>query len=240
METKELIKEIEIYLNINPVKDETPNKYSGADFNKLSARFKSYMSYNAGLISASCLNSTQSQDLQAINELITNCSDEALDSIMEEYGEGTQICQLIRRYRAHTYQREKINDTNTLYKGIETAITNDMRSVGNPFYESVCYYIDKKGFKSDAAFYNMIGMPRQLFAKMRNGSNNLSKKTVLWIIVGLQLDYPQANDLLRKAGYSFRGSDKRDVILCYIFRNGVYDLRTVNEVLYHFGQDVFC
>ena len=83
-------------------------------------------------------------------------------------------------------------------------------------------------------------MPRQQFARLRDANNTLSKKTVLWIIVGLKLNYPDANDLLQKAGYFFRKNDMRDVILTYIFRNTTYDLDMVNQVLDHFGLASLC
>lgn len=106
--------------------------------------------------------------------------------------------------------------------------------------EAICRHLDRLGYKSDADFYNSISMPRQQFSRLRDANSTLSKKTVLWIIVGLKLDYVQACDLLQKAGYNFRKNDMRDVVLTYIFRNTTYDLDTVNLILDHFGIAPLC
>lgn len=63
---------------------------------------------------------------------------------------------------------------------------------------------------------------------------------MLWIICGLGLDYVQAHQVLSAAGYTFKNSDKRDVVISYIIKNvSNYDLDMVNEMLYHFGLRTF-
>ena len=44
------------------------------------------------------------------------------------------------------------------------------------------------------------------------------------------------NDLLHRAGFALSHSNKRDVIMEYFFRQGIYDLYTVNQVLFHLDQ----
>ena len=158
---------------------------------------------------------------------------DSLDQLIDENGEESPLGQAIRRKRADTYSRISCNWENigaSLQQEIKKA-----RAEGNSFYQTICFHIDRLGYKSDADFYNSINMPRQQFSRLRDVSNTLSKKTVLWIIVALRLDYDQACDLLQKAGYRFRKGDMRDVILSYIFRNTTYDLYEVNQVLDHFG-----
>ena len=43
--------------------------------------------------------------------------------------------------------------------------------------------------------------------------------------------------LLSRAGYTFSHSSKRDIIIEYFFREGIYDLLDVNEVLYRLDQE---
>lgn len=174
-------------------------------------------------------------NLQLLQSVLAHCDDDAFDELLEEYGDDSAIGQAIRKKRAEDYAKVMC-DPAVVAKNIE----EDLASVKkvNPFYDSVIAHMERLGFPTDADFYNSIGMPRQLFAKIRDASNNLSKKTVLWIVVGLKLDYPQASDLVRKAGYTFRKGDMRDVVLSYILRNTKYDLFSVNEILDHFGLEV--
>lgn len=175
---------------------------------------------------------------EMLKSVLDHCDEETLDELIQTYGEESPIAQMIRRKNAAEYNRIAC-DVRLVEGEIKKAVEKS-RYEGNPFYESVCRYMDKKGFKNDADFYNSISMPRQQFARLRNAANTLSKKTVLWIIVGLRLDYKEAGDLLQKAGYHFRKNDMRDVILMYIFRNTTYDLDMVNQVLEHFQLPPLC
>ena len=56
------------------------------------------------------------------------------------------------------------------------------------------------------------------------------------LCLALKLSEEQAKDLQKRAGHSLSPSYPRDLILEYCFREGVYDLRTVNEVLYYLNQ----
>lgn len=103
-------------------------------------------------------------------------------------------------------------------------------------YDFICKKMERSGFTSDSDFYNSIGMSRQTFSRLRYKNNSFSKQNILLMAVGLGLDYKDAAELLRLAGYAFRPEDRRDVILTYIFMNMSYDLPLVNEILEHFGQ----
>ena len=168
-----------------------------------------------------------------LHNQLESMDEDSLDRLVEEQGEESPVAQIIRCKRADAYSRVSCD-----LEGIEGALQQEIKNAkieGNLFYQTICYHIDRLGYKSDADFYNSINMLRQQFSRRRYASHTLSKKTVLWIIVALRLDYEQACDLLQKAGYRFRKGDMRDVILMYIFRNTTYDLYEVNQVLEHFG-----
>lgn len=173
-----------------------------------------------------------------LDAVLEHCDEDTLDELVNIYGEESEIAQYIRRKRAFDYTKVSC-ELNTIEQSLEMHL-KDARHGENPFYETICKHLDRLGYKSDADFYNSISMPRQQFSRLRDAGSTLSKKTVLWIIVGLKLDYAQACDLLQKGGYHFRKNDMRDVILTYIFRNTTYDLDMVNLVLDHFGIAPLC
>lgn len=187
---------------------------------------------SAGMRFADDMN--QGEMLEAI---LDHCDNETFDELIQTFGEDSPIAKLIyRRNQAKRMPRMEYPD---LEQSIEQLL-HEARRQNNPFYADVCKYMDRLGFKTDADFYNSISMPRQQFARLRDAGHVLSKKTVLWIIVGLRLNYAEASDLLQKAGYNFRKNDARDVVLAYIFRNTAYDLDLVNRVLDHFDLPVLC
>ena len=222
MRIKSTIEELEYYLSLYPAQSKRKPICVALKDNPISnpARHISF------------LNEPERQ-YGSIWEQLEHMDEDSLDQLIDEHGEESPLGQAIRRKRADTYSRISCN-----WENIGTSLQQEIKKAqaeGNSFYQTICFHIDRLGYKSDADFYNSINMPRQQFSRLRDASNTLSKKTVLWIIVALRLDYDQACDLLQKAGYRFRKGDMRDVILSYIFRNTTYDLYEVNQVLDHFG-----
>ena len=95
--------------------------------------------------------------------------------------------------------------------------------------------MSSKGFDSDSAFYNHIGMSRQTFAKIRK-TNYVSRNHALLMSVGLELTYLEAVDFMENAGYSFRKTDSRESIITYVMRNKKYTLSSMEEILFSFGE----
>ena len=230
-----IIQDIESYLMMNPLKNAEKASLLNNNIQK-NALSNVSLPQNA-FMGATSNNMEGNSDLALIEGIIKYCNDDQLEEMLHEYGDESYLGQIICRRRAERYVKLRCT-TETIAMEIEKDI--NAIKYENPLYRSICVYMERIGFITDAEFYNSIGMPRQLFAKLRDGRNTLSKKTVLWIVVGLKLNYHQANDLLHKAGYSFRKGDLRDVILTYIFRNTDYDLWGVNEILDYFGLEPVC
>lgn len=230
MQASQIIREIDTYLSLYPIELETPptlaTKTKRLDVSKAVANLKGMHFAN-----------TTKRD-EALETFLEHCGEETLDELVQTFGEASPIANMIRRKNAVAAHKIEC-DYRTIKLPLEDMLKESKRS-GNPFYEDVCKYMKRIGYENDSDFYNSISMPRQQFARLRDASNTLSKKTVLWIIVGLRLNYPEASDLLQKAGYFFRKNDMRDVILTYIFRNTTYDLDMVNQVLDHFGLASLC
>lgn len=233
MEISQLISDIALYLELYAIQERK------TDFNMMNNTQGNLMKQQICVYVSERSNNDPQAQLALIKNLIDHCSEEALDELLNEYGEESEIGQIIRMKRIEKYQRTLAAGIENIQEDIEMVIGSS-KHINNPFYEKVCEYIDKKGYSSDSDFYNSIGMPRQLFARLRDSKASLSKKTVLWIIIGLELNYVDARELLLLAGYSFKKNDKKDVIISYILRNANYDLYSVNEILHHFELDPFC
>lgn len=235
MQANQIIQEIDTYLSVYPLELEKPPALTtkASHSNVVNNVVKV-----AGHLKEGIYFANDSKRDEVLETFLEHCSEETLDELVQTFGEESPIANMIRRKNvgaAHKiecdYQRIKFP--------LEDMLKESKRS-GNPFYEGVCKYMKRIGYENDSDFYNSISMPRQQFARLRDAGNTLSKKTVLWIIVGLRLNFAEASDLLQKAGYFFRKNDMRDVILTYIFRNTTYDLDMVNQVLDHFGLAPFC
>ena len=165
------------------------------------------------------------------------CFRETLINLEKEFGKRSRITKIIRE-QIRKIPEQSLDSEYTI-TSIESMLKGSERS-GNALYSLVCKYMMEKGFETDADFYNSISMSRQNFARIRNNSKSVGKHTILWVIVGLQLNYHQTKEVLETAGFAFKNSDKKDVLVSYVIKNVEnYDLDMVNELLYHFGLPTF-
>ena len=113
-------------------------------------------------------------------------------------------------------------------------ISSALSNLDESFSEMLLRKIDEKGLK-DSECYKKALVDRKLFSKIR--SDRLyrpSKQTALAFAFSLELSLPEAEDLLKKAGFALSRSNKTDVIAEYFLIHGRYDLHELNEVLYKY------
>ena len=100
------------------------------------------------------------------------------------------------------------------------------------FVDMVIRYINEKGWR-DSRVYKAAQMDRRLFSKIMSDRHyKPSKDTAIALAIALELSLKQTEDLLSRAGYTLSHSNKRDVIIEYFIREGIYNLPDINEVLY--------
>lgn len=111
-------------------------------------------------------------------------------------------------------------------------------SVNQTFVEKLVYYIIQKGLKP-AKIYKQAQIDKRLFSKIvLNHEYKPSKDTAIALALALKLSLEEALDLLSRAGYTLSHSDKRDIIIEFFFRESMFDLMDLNDVLYSLGQKI--
>ncbi len=103
------------------------------------------------------------------------------------------------------------------------------------FSETVLRLIDEKRY-TPSQFYNKANVDKRVFSRLRCDANyHPTKTTAVAYVVALELPLNEANDLLRKAGYSLSHSILSDVIVEYFILHRQFDVYAINEILYYKG-----
>lgn len=106
------------------------------------------------------------------------------------------------------------------------------------FTDAVNAYIRSNGMK-ESEIYKRAGIDRRLFSKiMCDREYKPSKDTAIAVAIGLMLSLEETKDLLARAGYTLSHSIKRDLIIEYFFKNKIYVITDINQVLYSLGQRI--
>ena len=88
----------------------------------------------------------------------------------------------------------------------------------------------------DSEVYKRGEISKQLFSRIINNEDyQPSKSTVIQLALGLQLDLPQTQKLLEKAGYMLTRSSKADLAVRYFIERKIFNITLINESLYDRG-----
>lgn len=124
----------------------------------------------------------------------------------------------------------------SISKNAEKTIESLSESVNQTFVDRLLYYIGEKGLRNSEV-YKAAQIDKRLFSKIVSDREyKPSKDTAIALALALKLSLNDANDFLSRAGYTFSHSSKRDVIIEFFFRNKIYNLMDINEVLHILGQ----
>ena len=110
------------------------------------------------------------------------------------------------------------------------------KHLGESFQTRLLRMIDDRGLK-DAQVYRRANLSRQVFSRIRCNADYIpTKRTVLALAIGLELNLDDAKDLLASAGYALTDNSLFDVIVSYFIEHEDYNIVKVNEFLFDYGQ----
>ena len=108
------------------------------------------------------------------------------------------------------------------------------------FTEALLRMLKEHGEK-DSVVYRQACISRQLFNKIINDKHYQPKKgTVIQLAIGLELDLPQTQELLGKAGYVLTRSSKTDLVVQYFINRKEYSMVTIDTALVDANLPTIC
>ena len=107
---------------------------------------------------------------------------------------------------------------------------------GETFQQQLFKYMKDKGLKN-ATVYKRANMDRKLFSKIsKNVDYQPKKKTAMALAIALQLDLPDMEDLISRAGFALSPSNRSDLIVEYFVTQKKYDIMEIDSALFDYGQ----
>lgn len=108
--------------------------------------------------------------------------------------------------------------------------------LGETFHEMLFRKIRESGL-SETDVYKRANIDRKFFSKIRsNPAYHPRKGIVLALAFALKLDLEETAEFLAKAEYALSPGSKGDLIVKYCIEKNIYDLDSVNCMLYKFDQ----
>lgn len=120
-------------------------------------------------------------------------------------------------------------------KAYSVSLEDVLRQHEKTFSEYLLDLLKERDGK-DSEVYKRAEVSKQLFSKILNNPDyQPTKSTVIQLALGLQLDLPQTQKLLEKAGYALTRSSKTDLVVKYYIERKIYNVTFINEALYDCG-----
>ena len=111
-----------------------------------------------------------------------------------------------------------------------------LRRKEDTFQQRLFKLIDERHLK-DPDVYKKANIDRKAFSKIRcNQDYHPKKETAVALAIALQLDMPDMQDLLSRAGYALSPGSKFDLIISYFVTNQKFDINEINAVLFAYKQ----
>ena len=121
-------------------------------------------------------------------------------------------------------------------KAVDPDLESMLRQLDEGFSRTLLKLIDERGM-TDVQCYKRANIDRKLFSKIRSDpAYKPSKTTAIALALALELPLPETQSLLSRAGYTLSHSFLFDIIVEACIRKGVFNVLTVNELLFAYDQ----
>lgn len=111
---------------------------------------------------------------------------------------------------------------------------SQLKDFNNIFRQFIKDY-NKKNNTKDSDIYKKAHISKELFNKIINQKTKPNKASILSLAIALELKADKLNDLLNSAGFSLTNTDKFDLVIKFCIEKGIYDIMTINEILYKYN-----
>ena len=114
------------------------------------------------------------------------------------------------------------------------SITITEKDLGVPTWDLLRDFLNRKGIEKHSIVYTLSGIPHSTFNRLINDKNSQPKKDILLKLgIVLQLNIEEITALLESAGFAFRPSDKRDIVIKKCFQEEIFNISDVNQCLWN-------
>jgi hypothetical protein len=159
------------------------------------------------------------------------------------------LARLVRR----DYRPEPtLSDSSDGFLYAESHIINDQTAIKGPKYHQKDHQVAlKKGISftqmlfqfiddkhiDEVKLYQHVMVSRSVFSKIRsNQTYQPDKDTVFKFAIGLRLNLEEGITFLASAGFNFKLSSHRDLVIRHCLETAKFDLLLVDELLYQFKE----
>lgn len=107
------------------------------------------------------------------------------------------------------------------------------------FSNMLTFYMHQRDITT-SMIYKRCFIDRKLISKITSSDNyHPSKQTVFALCVALRLNLRESEKFLALAGYTFNHHQKYDLIIKFMLDNQIYNIDTINNILFKFGESCF-
>ena len=132
----------------------------------------------------------------------------------------------------------KIMKQPTSSTSVSSILAELKKNQNQTFVDCLLYHIDSRDLK-ESEVYKAAQIDKRLFSKIVSDRQyKPSKDTAIALAFALKLTLYEAENLLSRAGYTLSHSNTRDIIIEYFFREKIYNISDINDVLYCLNQKI--
>lgn len=149
-------------------------------------------------------------------------------------------------------QKRNLSDADCLHyaKAVAEELSRRPFEEETTLYEDICQYINrinqgastekflkKSGKTDEKKFYDYAQIDKNTWSNIRLKARGITKESALKLVIALQLSEKEAQELLKKASWSYNKSDYRDRVIIALLHVRCFDPRKAAWLLEEYGKN---